>query len=112
MDPAPEPLEAIAFGRFQVLPDRREVLADGKPVKLGERTFDILLALIEAPGTVVSRDALMSRVWPGRMVDENNLAVQIAALRAAFGAERGLIRTVFGRGYQFTGKIRGVPMSP
>src|ERR1700737_832683 len=106
MDPASERLAGIAFGRFQVLPDRREVLADGWPIKLGGRAFDVLMALIEARGAVVSKEALMARVWPGRIIEENSLAAQIAALRAAFGAERELIRTVSGRGYQFTGEIR------
>jgi DNA-binding winged helix-turn-helix (wHTH) protein len=112
MDPASERLAGIAFGRFQVLPDRRDVLADGRPVKLGGRAFDVLMVLIEAHGAVVSKDALMARVWPGRIIEENSLASQIAALRAAFGAERGLIRTVSGRGYQFTGEIRILSASP
>jgi DNA-binding winged helix-turn-helix (wHTH) protein len=92
MDPASERVAGIAFGRFQVSPDRREVLADGQPVKLGGRAFDVLLALIEARGSVVSKDALMARVWPGRIIEDNSLDSQISALRAAFGAERGLIR--------------------
>jgi len=91
----------IAFGRFLVLPQRRELLADGRPVKLGGRAFDVLMALIEARGAVVSKNALMARVWPDRIVEENNLQWQISALRAAFGADRDLIRTVSGRGYQF-----------
>src|SRR5271170_311924 len=106
MDLASEPAADIAFGRFQVLPHRRELLADGRPIKLGGRAFDVLMALIEGRGAVISRDALMARVWPGRIVEENSLAAQIAALRAAFGAQRELIRTVSGRGYQFTGEIR------
>src|SRR5215468_3550994 len=112
MDPASERLADIAFGRFQVLPDRRELLVDGRPVKLGGRAFDVLVALIEAHGTVVSKDALMARVWPGRIVEENSLAAQIVALRAALGAERELIRTVSGRGYQFTGEIRALSARP
>jgi predicted ATPase/DNA-binding winged helix-turn-helix (wHTH) protein len=112
MDPASERPAGIAFGRFQVLPDRREVLADGWPIKLGGRAFDVLMALIEARGAVVSKEALMARVWPGRIIEENSLAAQIAALRAAFGAERELIRTVSGRGYQFTGEIRILSASP
>jgi len=112
MDPASERLAGIAFGRFQVLPDRREVLADGRPIKLGGRAFDVLMALIEAHGAVVSKEVLMARVWPGRIIEENSLAAQIAALRAAFGAERALIRTVSGRGYQFTGEIRILSASP
>src|SRR5271170_2670762 len=112
MDLASEPAADIAFGRFQVLPHRRELLADGQPIKLGGRAFDVLMALIEARGEIVGRRALMARVWPGRVVDENNLQSQIAALRAAFGAERDLIRTVSGRGYQFTGEVRVLSGSP
>jgi predicted ATPase/DNA-binding winged helix-turn-helix (wHTH) protein len=107
-----DPPLRLAFGRFRVLPERRELLADGRPVKLGGRAFDVLMALIEPRGAVVSKDALMARAWPGRIIEENSLAAQISALRAAFGAERELIRTVSGRGYQFTGEIRILSASP
>jgi predicted ATPase/DNA-binding winged helix-turn-helix (wHTH) protein len=110
MDPAQAPA-AIEFGRFSVLPHRRELLAEGRPVDLGGRAFDVLMALIEASGAVVSKDALMERVWPGRIVEENSLEAQISALRRAFGADRDLIRTIAGRGYQFTGEIRTVAAS-
>ena len=106
MEPASEASASVAFGRFRVLPHRRELLVHGRPIKLGGRAFDVLMALIEARGAVVSKGALMTRVWPDRIVEENNLQAQIAALRTIFGAERGLIRTVSGRGYQFTGEIR------
>jgi non-specific serine/threonine protein kinase len=96
----------ITFGRFCLMPYRRELLYQDQSVRLGGRAFDVLIALIEARGSVVSKDALMARVWPNQMVEENNLEVQISALRAVFGAERALIRTVARRGYQFTGKIR------
>jgi predicted ATPase/DNA-binding winged helix-turn-helix (wHTH) protein len=112
MDTASEPTASVAFGRFRVLPHRRELLADGRPIKLGGRAFDVLMALIEARGAVVGKDALLARVWPGRIVEENSLQAQISALRAAFGAERELIRTVPGRGYQFTGEIRILPANP
>src|SRR5881394_2556498 len=108
MGTASAPPAALAFGRFLVLPHRREVLGDGEPLKLGGRAYDVLMALIAAQGAVVSKDALIARVWPGRVVEENALQTQISALRAAFGAERELIRTVSGRGYQFTGEIRSL----
>src|SRR5258705_2228243 len=111
MDLAETPA-AIEFGRFRVLPRRREFLAEGRPLDLGGRAFDVLMALIEASGAVVGKDALMHRVWPDRIVEENNLEAQISALRRAFGADRDLIRTVAGRGYQFTGEIRTVSASP
>jgi len=112
MNTASEAPEGIAIGRFLLLPHRRELVADGRPVKLGGRAFDVLMALIEAHGAVVSKSALMARVWPDQIVEENNLQWQISALRAAFGADRHLIRTVSGRGYQFAGRISLLPRSP
>jgi predicted ATPase len=85
---------------------RREILADGVPVELGGRNYDLLIALVETGGKVVSKDELMNRVWPKRIVEENNLQAGISALRKALGADRDLIRTVAGRGYQFTGVIQ------
>src|SRR5215510_2815800 len=96
----------IEFGRYTVEPHRRELLADGRPIKLGGRAFDLLMALIEASGAVVGKDVLLDKVWPGRIVEENRLQNQVSALRKAFGADHDLIRTVAGRGYQFTGNIR------
>src|SRR5580693_4211697 len=111
MDRAETPA-AIEFGRFRVLPHRREVLAEGRPLDLGARAFDVLMALIEVSGAVVSKDALMNRVWPDRIVEENSLQAQISALRRAFATDRDLIRTIAGRGYQFTGEIRTVSATP
>src|SRR5882672_12153820 len=73
-------------------------------VELGGRAFDTLIALIDARGKVLGKDELMSRVWPDRVVEENNLPAQISVLRKVFGTDRHLIRTVAGRGYQFTGE--------
>jgi DNA-binding winged helix-turn-helix (wHTH) protein len=100
---------SVAFGRFRLLPHRRELFANGQPIRLGGRAYDVLLALIEAHGAVISKESLIARVWAGRIVEENVLQVQISALRAAL-REPGLIRTVSGRGYQFTGTIE--PLAP
>src|SRR6185295_6472326 len=102
----PEDPVNIEFARFEVVRHRRELLADGRPVELGGRAFDTLIALIDARGTVLSKDELMSRVWPDRVVEENSLAAQISGLRRVLGADRHLIRTVAGRGYQFTAETR------
>src|ERR1700726_3984525 len=112
MDITSETPAIIEFGHFRVVPHRRELLADGQPIHLGGRTFDMLMALIEEQGAVVAKDTLMERVWPNRIVEENSLHFQISALRDALGAERSLIRTISGRGYQFTGEIRTVAASP
>jgi predicted ATPase/DNA-binding winged helix-turn-helix (wHTH) protein len=102
----PKSEATIEFGRFKVIRHKRELLADGWPVELGGRAFDTLVALIDAHGTVLGKDELMRRVWPDRIVEENNLAAQVSTLRKVFGADRDLIQTVAGRGYQFTGEIR------
>jgi len=104
MDPVSEAPASFEFGRFRILPQRRKVLADGRPLELGGRAFDVLVVLVEADGAVVRKDELMSRVWPGRIVEDSNLHAQIKALRKAL-SDHDLIRTVVGRGYQFTGEI-------
>jgi DNA-binding winged helix-turn-helix (wHTH) protein len=95
----------LEFGRFLVLLRRRQLLADGVPVELGTRAFDLLLVLLEADGLLVSKEELLSRVWPGIVVSEENLKVQVSVLRKALGADRDVIRTEFGRGYRFTGAL-------
>ena len=72
---------ALQFGRFRVLLRHRLLLADGAPVELGTRAFDLLLVLLDADGSLVSKKELLSRVWPDVVVSEENLKVQIAALR-------------------------------
>ena len=84
--PAASPRANVSFRRFRLLPARRQLLADGQPVRLGGRAFALLTALIEAEGRVVGKDALMARVWGGRLVEENALQAQISALRTALGA--------------------------
>src|SRR6516162_5834915 len=103
-----DPPAIIEFGHFSILPHRRQLLVEGRPIRLGGRAFDLLLALIDAPGAVVGKNELVSRIWPGRIVEENRLQSEISALRKALGTDRELIRTVSGRGYQFTGEIHEV----
>ena len=97
---------ALEFGRFRVLLRQRQLLADGVPVELGTRAFDLLLVLLEADGLLLTKEELLSRVWPGIVVSDENLKVQVSALRRALGADRDVIRTEFGRGYRFTGVLR------
>ena len=87
---------ALEFGRFRVLLRHRQLLADDVPVELGTRAFDLLLVLLEADGSLLSKEELLSRVWPGIVVSEENLKVQISALRKALGVDRDIIRTDFG----------------
>lgn len=87
------------FGRFEVLPTMRQVLADGEPLVLGERAFSLLLCMIERSDRMVTKDELMKFVWPGLVVEENNLSVQVSVLRKLLGAQA--VVTVRGRGYRF-----------
>jgi predicted ATPase/DNA-binding winged helix-turn-helix (wHTH) protein len=106
------PETAIEFGRFRLLPRRRQLLVDGIPVELGMRAFDVLMVLIEAGDLLVTKDELLARVWAGVAIEENNLHVQISALRKVLGSDRGFIRTVSGRGYRFTADVRTVATAP
>jgi len=92
--------QRICFDRFEVLAAERQLLQNGAPVALGARAFDVLLALVERPGRLVTKSELMERVWPGVFVEENNLQAQVSALRKVLG--RDAIATIPGRGYQFT----------
>ena len=101
------PANAIfEFGRFRLLPRRRQLLADGAPVDLGVRAFDLLVVLLEADGALVTKEELLKNAWRGMVVSEGNLKVQVSALRKAFGPDRDLVRTETGRGYRFTGALR------
>jgi DNA-binding winged helix-turn-helix (wHTH) protein len=111
-EPHPAAGAILEFGPFRVLLRRRQLLADGVPVELGTRAFDLLMVLVEADGLLVTKEELLSRVWPGIVVSEHNLKVQIAALRRALGADRDFIRTEFGRGYRFIAALsRNAPPS-
>ncbi len=71
---------------------------DGVPLPLGTRAFDLLLALVERRGELVTKNELLEAVWPGTFVEENNLQAQVSAIRKVLG--RDAIATVPGRGYQ------------
>ena len=93
----------LRFGRFELQSDERRLLVDGAPAALGARAFDLLLALAERPGKLVGKHALMDLVWPGLVVQENNLAAQVSALRKVLGGD--VIATIPGRGYRFVAPV-------
>jgi DNA-binding winged helix-turn-helix (wHTH) protein len=94
--PAPD----VCFGRFLLQPAEQRLLVDGTAATLGPRAFDLLVALVERAGQLVSKAELLDRVWPGVIVEENNLQVQVSALRKILGPDA--IATIPGRGYRFT----------
>jgi DNA-binding winged helix-turn-helix (wHTH) protein len=98
----------IAFGRFRIYPSERLLLEGDKPVNLGGRALDLLIALLERPGEVASKQELIARIWAGLAVEESNLKVQIAVLRRILrDGQSGdrYISTVNGRGYCFVAPI-------
>jgi FixJ family two-component response regulator/DNA-binding winged helix-turn-helix (wHTH) protein len=95
-----------------VLPRARKLIVDRQPVELGGRAFDLLMVLIRAPGTLVTKNEIVSRVWPDVVVAEGNLKVQMSALRKVLNEDRDVIKTVHGRGYVFTGEVTMASVEP
>ncbi len=87
------------FGEYEVLPDQRQAFKAGVEMALGARAFDLLACLLVCRDRVVGKAELMDQVWPGMVVTENNLNVQVMALRRAFGPRIAI--TVAGRGFRF-----------
>src|SRR5258708_16337405 len=98
MTAVPSPLH-YRFGRVELQPDQRRLLAGGAPVDVGSRAFDLLVTLVERDGHLVTKDELLERVWPKVIVEENTLQAQVSALRKILGREA--IATISGRGYRF-----------
>ncbi len=105
--------EAVfAFGPFQLNPEERLLLQDGKPLRLGSRALEILVTLVERAGETILRDELIGRVWPDTVVDEGALRVHIAALRKALGDGHDgnrFIANIPGRGYSFVAPVTQEP---
>ncbi|MDR8732299.1 winged helix-turn-helix domain-containing protein [Burkholderia pseudomultivorans] len=90
----------IRIANLTICPDRRQVLVDDAPVKLGSRAMDVLLVLLDADGAMVAKDELIRRVWPTTFVIENNLQVQISRIRKLLGENRNLLESVPRHGYR------------
>jgi DNA-binding winged helix-turn-helix (wHTH) protein len=103
----PSELEII-FGPFRLLQARRLLLKGNEPVSVSGRAFDLLIALVERPGEVVSKSELIAKVWAQTFVAEGNLKVRIAALRRVLAGGQPsdrYISTIVGRGYCFVAPV-------
>jgi len=98
------------FGRFELQPDERRLLAAGAPVAVGPRAFDLLVALVSCAGHLVTKDELLHLVWPKVIVEEAALQMQVSSLRKILGPDA--IATISRRGYRFTGEVTCVGMTP
>jgi DNA-binding winged helix-turn-helix (wHTH) protein len=99
------------FGPFYLIPVQQLLLEGEKPLRVGSRAIEILIALVERHGELVTREELMARVWPNLFVEPSNLTVHIAALRRALGdglnGHRYLVN-IPGRGYRFVAQVSTV----
>lgn len=98
-------MNSYRFGRFELRCSQRQLLADGEPVAVGARGFELLLALLQRRDRLVSREELLALIWPGLVVEENNLRQQVSMLRRVLGTQA--IATVPGRGYRFCAAVDG-----
>jgi TolB-like protein/DNA-binding winged helix-turn-helix (wHTH) protein/Tfp pilus assembly protein PilF len=99
------------FGPFRLDPLKRRLMRDGEPVRLTPKAFDLLLVLVEERGRTVEKDELFAKVWPGTVVEENNLNQNITALRKSLGDSRQesqYIATIPGLGYRFVAEVQKV----
>ncbi|WP_213957818.1 tetratricopeptide repeat protein [Variovorax sp. dw_954] len=96
---APAQWVRYRFERFELQPDERRLLASGQAVHLGPHALDLLAALVERAGHLVSKDELLAQVWGKVVVEDNTLQAHVSALRKVLGPEA--ITTVSGRGYRF-----------
>lgn len=97
------------FGPFRLDVSERLLQRDGKEVALTPKAFELLLTLVQSRGRLVSKENLITRVWPDTFIEENNLAVHISVLRKILGEnEEGLeyIKTLPRHGYCFVADTR------
>lgn len=91
----------LQFGRYRLRRSERQLMSPEGPVELSARSFDILSLLLGRPDEVISKDDLFDAAWSGMVVEDNTLQVHISALRKVLDA--GMITTVHGRGYKYSG---------
>jgi predicted ATPase/DNA-binding winged helix-turn-helix (wHTH) protein len=101
--PAQDRQLVYVAGQWEVDLARRELRARGVRVPVGGRAFEVMEVLIRSAGEIVTNDEMIARVWPGVTVEYNTLHVHISALRKILGSDRGMLRTVSGRGYRLLG---------
>jgi predicted ATPase/DNA-binding winged helix-turn-helix (wHTH) protein len=102
--PEQNPRPVYASKGWEIDLNRRELRSRGASVPIGSRAFEILEVLVRSGGELIGKYQLMDQVWPGAVVEENTLQFHISAIRKALGTDRGLLKTVSGRGYRLLGR--------
>lgn len=98
------PQAVYASKGWEIDLSRRELRSRGVSVPIGSRAFEVFEALVRADGNLITKNQLMDCVWPGAVVEENTLQYHISAIRKVLGADRGLLKTISGRGYRLLGR--------
>ena len=91
------------YGQWQIDLERRALLSNGVAAPIGARAFEIVKILLQSANDLVTKNDIMSGVWPGAIIGENTLQVHISAIRKALGPDRALLKTESGRGYRLLG---------
>src|SRR5215467_11222196 len=97
----------LEFGPYRLDTRERVLRNEGKPVPLTPRTFDILLALVQNSGRVLTKQEIIEHVWHDTIVEESNLARQVSSLRKLLGhAGPQYVETIPLRGYRFNAAVQ------
>ncbi|CAN7422118.1 winged helix-turn-helix domain-containing protein [Phyllobacterium sp. LjRoot231] len=94
--------DVLRFSRFRLVPGARQLFCEDLPVFIGGRAFDLLTALVRKRGQVLTKEEIISQVWPTTFVGDCNLRCQISGLRKALGDDGDAIKTINGRGYMMS----------
>ncbi|MBT9302954.1 MULTISPECIES: winged helix-turn-helix domain-containing protein [Pseudomonas] len=100
---------SLAFGHWKLQGDGR-LTAEGRDIQLPPKECHVLRLLLATPGVLVTKDYLLEQVWPNIDIAEESLTRCIYSLRKQLQRDRGLIATVYGRGYRFNGRVRVVDL--
>ena len=98
----------FSFSPFRSMPEKKVLLEGDSPVRIGGRALEILLLLVARPGELIGKHELLSRAWPGTLVEASNLKVNLASLRRALWdspERRRYIATANGHGYRFVSSV-------
>jgi len=103
MDPREK--STYAVGPFLLDLANRRLTQRGEPIPLSVKAVQVLACLVTRAGHLVTREELLAEVWPGEAINDNNVSVQIGALRRVLGTDPDYIETVPRRGYRFIGPV-------
>ncbi|ETK14617.1 transcriptional regulator [Pseudomonas sp. FH4] len=102
-------MASLVFGQWTLQGDGR-LTTQGRDVQLPPKECHVLRLLLATPGILVTKDWLLEQVWPDIDIAEESLTRCIYSLRKQLQSDRGLIATVYGRGYRFNGRVRMVEL--